>query len=126
MNIGNIHDKTTVIPFLATAARTTTTNGTGIDIKDYTGKIKVVLDSAAGTGTSPTLDVKLQESDTVGGTYVDISGAAFTQVVGASSLQSIGLEVNDRKRFIRAVATIGGTSPSFTSSVNAIGMKASL
>ena len=52
MNIGNIHDKTTVIPFLATAARTTTANGTGIDIKDYTGKINVVLDSAAGTGTS--------------------------------------------------------------------------
>lgn len=124
MRLGNIHDMTTVIPLFPTAARTSTANGTGADIKDYTGKVKVILDSAAGTGTAPTLDVKLQESDD-NTTFTDITGATFTQVTGAAaSLQSIGFEVDARKRYIRAVATIGGTTPSFTSSVNAIGMKA--
>lgn len=106
-----------------TAARTATANGTGIDIRDYVGELAVVLDSAAGTGTSPTMDVKLQDSDAVGGTYTDIAGATFTQVVGAAAAQKIALKVDNINRFIRAVATIGGTTPSFTFSVNALGVK---
>jgi hypothetical protein len=67
----------------------------------------VVLD--AGTFTTGTLDVKVQESDTSGGTYTDIAGAAFAQVTSTTDdsiyVGTIKLE-GSRKRFLRAVAVV--------------------
>lgn len=107
----------------APAARTATANGTGVDMLDYEGSALVILDSAAGGGTSPTLDVKLQESDTSGGTYTDIAGAAFAQVTGTASQQKLVIDASKAKRFVRAVATIGGTSPTFTCAVAFVALK---
>lgn len=107
----------------APAARTASANGTGVDLTDYEGELLVILDTAAGTGTSPTLDVKLQESDTLNGTYTDIAGKAFTQVVNAASQQKLTFDVEKAKAFVRAVATIGGTTPSFTFNVQFVGLK---
>lgn len=103
---------------LVSAARTASANGTGVDTMGY-NEVVALLDVGAVSGTSPTLDVKLQESDTSGGTYTDISGAAFAQVTDANHSLTIGVKVGDgvRKRFIRAVATIGGTTPSFTCAI---------
>ena len=97
------------------ASVTATANGTAVDTQGYMDGA-VVLEVGAVTGTAPTLDVKMQESDTSGGTYTDITGAVFTQVVASNSSQIIRLaELNvGRKRFIRAVATIAGTGPNFT------------
>lgn len=119
-NLGQVLNLIALHP---TAARTATVNGTGVDVTQFVGEIAVVLDSAAGTGTSPTMDVKLQDSDAVGGTYADIPGATFTQVVDAVAAQKIAVKVGGVNKFIRAVATIGGTTPSFTFSVNAVGVK---
>lgn len=106
------------------ATRTVTGNGTGIDMKDFVGQAAVVLDSAAGTGTTPTLDVKIQDSDD-NATFADVSPAvAFAQVTSAGvSVQRIGINTDSLRRFIRAVATIGGTTPSFVFSVNLVGRK---
>lgn len=97
------------------AAVTATANGTAVDTFGY-NSAAVALEVGAVTGTTPTLDVKLQESDTSGGTYTDISGATFTQVTASNSSQIIRVEGlgTSRKRFLRAVATIAGTTPSFT------------
>lgn len=103
---------------LPPAAMTTTTTGTAIDMTAYRGGALVTLHSAAGTGTTPTMDVKLQSSATSGGTYADIPSAAFTQVVGAASIQTLMLNVDSNKPWIKAVATIGGTTPSFTAAVS--------
>lgn len=115
------------LPFLlATAAAVAATgNGTGIDISGLDGQAAVILDSAAASaGTNPTLDVKLQESDTVGSGYTDIPGAAFSEVTNAASLQKIVINTDERKKYIRAVDTIGGTSsPSFVRSVVLLGLK---
>lgn len=116
-------DKLQLTAFHPTAARTATGNGTGIDVQTMDGDLFLVLDSAAGTGTSPTLDIKMQSSDTSGGTYTDIAGATFTQVTGTASQQAITISKDEAKRYIRVVYTVGGTSPSFTFSVNAIGVK---
>jgi len=101
------------------AARTTTANGTGVDLVALEGVAAVFLDSAAGTGTTPTMTVKLQHSDDDGSAdaYADISGATFAQVTTAASKQTITVDLSQAKRWIRAVTTIGGTSPSFTFSV---------
>lgn len=113
----------TLVNLFPSAARTSSANGTGVDIADYEGNAAVVLDSAAGTGTSPTLDVKIQDSDD-NSTFADVVGATFTQVTGAAASQQKKVIALDKTRkYIRAVATIGGTTPSFTFSVNILGVK---
>lgn len=98
---------------LRPAALTATTNGTSVDTRGY-GDAMAVLEVGAVSGTSPTLDVKIQESDD-NSAFTDVAGAAFTQVTAANSSQVLRLgQLNlVRKRYVRAVATIGGTSPSF-------------
>lgn len=122
MNLQTIMDILTLLNLFPTAARTATANGTGVDLQQYSGDVAVVLDSAAGTGTSPTLDVKLQDSAD-NSTFADITGATFTQVINAASQQKIVVNKDAARRYVRAVATIGGTTPSFTFSVNAVGVK---
>lgn len=101
---------------LVSATRTSSGNGSAVDMQDCGPEVVAVLDVGAVSGTSPTLDVKLQESDTSGGTYSDISGATFTQVTASNAQQTIQV-ANRTKRYVRAVATIAGTSPSFASCV---------
>lgn len=114
---------TPALYFHPTAARTTTGNGTAVDVQLYDGDLIFILDSAAGTGTTPTLDIKLQSSDTSGGTYTDIAGATFTQVTTSASQQTITVSKDENRRWFRIVYTISGTTPSFTFSVNAVGVK---
>ena len=106
------------------AARSTTGQGAGVDVKDYDGIVGILLHSAAGTGTAPTLDVTLEESDD-NSTFTAASGAVtFTQVTdAAASLQYAACDVSKLKRYIRAKYSINGSSPSFTFSVALIGWK---
>lgn len=100
---------------------TATANGTGIDTKGYHDGM-VTLEVGTVAGTAPTLDVKIQESDD-NTTFVDITGATFTQVTASNNTQKLriaDLNGGTRKRYIRAVATIAGTGPSFAFAVNAI------
>lgn len=100
---------------LAVAEVTVDGQSTGIDVGAYDGTGLFILHSAAGSGTNPTLDVKLQESDAVGGTYADISGAAFTQIddTAGGSLQVLAVDLSAAKQFIRLDLDVGGTTPGF-------------
>ena len=116
-------EKLTVVAGVATAAVTSTATSSSIDLLEYDGDVMLILDSAAGGGSSPTLDIKLTESDATSGTYTDLSGATFTQVVDAASMQTLAINKDSSKRFVRIVQTIGGSSPTFTFSINLIGLK---
>ena len=74
----------------AAARRTSTLTGTGIDVLHYEGLALVVLNASAGTGTTPTLDVKLQHSDD-NSTFADVTGAAFTRVTEVAGTAGIHL-----------------------------------
>jgi hypothetical protein len=100
-----------------TAQRTANLDGTAVDLVDYEGDIVVILDVENG-GTS-TLDVKIQSADTSGGTYSDVSGAAFTQVSTTASKQTLVFAKGDAKRYIKAVSTT--STSTHTYSVNAFG-----
>lgn len=115
-------DKLQLSALHPTAARTATGSGTGIDMQARDGDLYLVLDSAAGTGTTPTLAVTVESSDTLGGAYTAISGAAFTTVTTTASQQSLVISKDEARRFVRVTYTIGGTTPSFTFSVNAVGV----
>jgi len=116
------------IVLFSSAARTATANGA--DTKnDYAKGVVLFLDITAASGTSPTLAVKLQSKDDLSGAYVDVPGVSFATKTGTGSssltlypgiAETANISVSGiLSRDFRAVATIGGTSPSFTFSLNA-------
>lgn len=98
-----------------------TTYGPTFESTDFVGnKFSAILDSNAGAGTNPTLDVKLQTSYD-GTTFVDVPSGAFTQVTTAASVQ---IKVYDNVGVVfRFAYTIGGTAtPNFTFGVFLVGV----
>ena len=122
MNSQNVMDTLQLLNLFPTAARTATANGTGVDLNDYEGDIAIMIDSDAGTGTAPTLDVKIQDSAD-NSAFADVTDATFTQITTTAGRQKIVVNSDSSARYVRAVATITGTTPSFTFSVNAVGIK---
>ena len=116
-------EKLDITAAVASASVTATATSSAIDLKDFDGDVLLVLNCAAGTGSSPTLDVKVQDSDETGGTYGDLSGATFTQVTTSASLQTLEVNKDECKRFIKVVQTVGGSSPVFVYGISLIGAK---
>lgn len=112
---------------LATAARlTATTTSAAVEVSDYTGMAKLVLNASATEAADNTLDVKLQHSRDDGATdpYTD-AGVAFAQVTNAgASHQTIDFSVDGLKKYVKVVSTLGGTTPAVTRSVELIANKA--
>lgn len=94
------------------AAATASANGSGVDMQDHIGAtLTALLFVGTVSGTSPTLDSKVQESSD-NSTFTDVSGATFTQVTASNSSQQVLFKPT--KRYVRVAHTIAGTSPSFT------------
>lgn len=91
------------------AITSTTASGT-LDFINGEGRCCAIQQIGAVSGTSPSLAGKIQESSD-GSTWTDISGATFTAVTSTDNTQSISFDRT--KRYLRYVATITGTSPSF-------------
>lgn len=93
---------------------TATATGTGVDTLGY-NSAAVALEVGVVSGTSPTLDVKIQDSAD-NSTFADVTGLTFTQVTATGNSQILrvdGLNTSTRRRYLRAVGTIAGTTPSF-------------
>lgn len=111
---------------LAPAKRITATDtSAAIDISDYTGNCRFLLNSSAMEGAAQTSDVKLQHSDTSGGTYTD-TGISFAQITtaGGASFQDLLRNVDGLKKFVKVVNTLGGSTPAVTFALAIIGKKA--
>lgn len=118
------------ITILSSAARTATTNSNqqGFQGDNAVGAI-FHLDITAVSGTTPSMTVKIQGQNPVSGSWYDIPGAAFaaktaaatdTLVVHPSVTTAVGqASAQVIPRVFRAVATITGTTPSFTFSLAA-------
>lgn len=102
---------------MASAARTANGNGTAsVGFAGYP-RLRVQLDVTAASGTTPTLDVVLE--DTIDGTNYNTI-ATFTQKVAAGrQVVDVTTPFADT---LRARWTIAGTTPSFTFSVTAVGV----
>lgn len=100
---------------VTSAARTATGSSAPVNVSTVSDAI-VMLTCTAASGTTPTLDVKVQASaDTI--TWYD-EGTSFTQITAASTpavkkLTGLGL-------YIRYFWTIAGTTPSFTFSIQTV------
>lgn len=100
-----------------------TASTTGIDISDYIGTIKLPYSVTAVSGTNPTLAAKIQECDTVGGTYTDVTDGAYTGLTDADGFETLHLDTRKLKKFIRLTETLGGTDPVYDSSLVVIGRR---
>lgn len=109
----------------ALAAQTSTFTGAAFATAGYNGNILFGLLSAIGTGNSDnTMSGKLQTCATSGGSYVDITGATFTQVTHTvSGLFTCSLDSRLSLGFVKFVGTIAGTTPSFVCGTFAQGQK---
>jgi len=91
-------------------ALTTTTNSNALDFAAGDHRCCAIQQIGAVSGTTPSLAGKIQESSDQS-TWTDISGATFTAVTTTDNVQSISFDRT--KRYLRFVATITGTTPSF-------------
>lgn len=102
---------------LSTGAKTASFNS-DFKVDGYTGFV-AHLNVTAHAGTTPTLDIKFQDSPD-GTTFTDIASAAFTQVTTTDGKQR--LVVSNVARYCRAVVAIAGTTPSYTSTLDVSGI----
>jgi len=126
MNVQNLSQKVTMVDVMAMAAvAASQTSNSGVDMRAYNGEVAFILSCKNTAGTTPTLVIKLQESDAASSDFTDIAGAVFTTVTDANSLlavkEKIAVNITATKRYVRTHVTIGGTnSPSFMTSIVAV------
>lgn len=116
-------DKVLAYGILHAKDQSATASGTGLQVTpgqnaDYDAVAVLDVGAATGTPTSYTLDVTVEESATVNGTYDTL--ATFGQVTADNQVAHLPVVINPAKPFIRATATIaftGGTSPTIPVSV---------
>lgn len=104
----------TVGQSIAPQTATATITGSGIDFRDCGPEVTAAECIGVNPGNDTTLDTTLQESqdDGVLDAYVAITGAAFTQVVGDTENQvTCRTFYNRAERYVRALMTVAGTSP---------------
>jgi hypothetical protein len=123
MTISDINSNLTQVSVSGIAARTTTLTTSAVDLRSYKGGLIVQQLVGVVSGTTPTLDGKIQTSVDGSTGWTDISGATFTQVTATDSFQKIGFVENQTLGYIRYVGTIAGTTPSFTMGVVFLGSK---
>jgi hypothetical protein len=107
---------------VAPAAATSTITSSGVDMLAYEGTAVVVIDVGAVSGTTPTLDSKIQDSADNSTGWADVAGATAAQRT-ATGTDTILIATGEVKRYVRYVGTIAGTTPSFLTGVTIGGFK---
>lgn len=92
-------------------------NGAAVDVRNFSGWCKLVLDASATSAAGVTLDVKVQHSAD-GATGWEDSGVVFDQVDDAeASHQVLPLNIDRFHGFVRIVDTVAGATPSVARAV---------
>ena len=109
-----------VIALAVAASITATGNGTAVDVGNYHGMAQLVLN--AGPTNAGTDTIKLQHSDDGSTAWTDVTGAVFTAVGTAAAEQSLLINADRLKKFVRVVDTMAGAT-SVIRSVSLVGKK---
>jgi hypothetical protein len=102
-----------IIADVASAAITTTANTSALT-PTFGCSYEVNIPVTAVTGTGPTLDVNVQESDDSGTNWFTVY--SFPRITATGIYRSPKLPMTGNR--VRYVQTVGGTSPSFTRAIN--------
>ena len=117
----SVYDAIKVLQSLVPAVRTASANGTGVDTQGYNSAVAVILagDIDLTTGDE-TYAFKVQDSAD-NSTFADVAGATAT-VTADNDVKYIrmeGLGITYR-RYVRVVATLAGTTPSWPGSASIV------
>lgn len=105
------------------AAVTGDTLSSAIDLAAYEGQIMVVVNVAAA-GSGNTIDLNMKEASTSGGSYTDVASGSFTQIGNTASQQTLVLNKNALKRYVKLNIDITtGTSISADVAASILGFK---
>lgn len=109
-----------IIALSAPARATASTNHAGVDVSNLQGKALVTLNHSAMEGAAQTSDVKLQHSDDGATGWTD-TGYAFAQVTtaGGAKLQTLLVDADRFKKYVRPVSTLAGAGVACTYGVTA-------
>ncbi|NBQ51803.1 MAG: hypothetical protein EBU35_14435 [Marivivens sp.] len=122
MTVQNLGTKTELLSLSANDVVAASANRTGVDLVDYEGDIMAILDAEAG-GASVTYAVKIQDSAD-NSTFADVSGLAFTTTDANTALrETLRINSDEVRRYIRAVITVAGGTGTGAVSVVALGSK---
>lgn len=109
--------RATVITISAAEALTATKSGADVDVRAFHGLVEFILTSSATGGDGQTSTVTIEHSDD-GSTGWTATGVAFDAVDHTGpSTQQVRAHVDQMKRYVRAVTTLGGETPTVTSAV---------
>lgn len=103
---------------LAVTAIAATGASAAVDIVNFHGQGKLILNTNAPTGGG-SVAFKITHSDTQAGTYTD-SGVAFANVTAASN-QAIDVNVDRFKRFVKVDYTLSGGATGITAAATLVG-----
>ena len=113
----SVYDAIKTLLSLVPATRTSSGNGTGVDTMGYNSAVAVIIagDIDLTTGDE-TYAFKVQESAD-NSTFTDVTDATTT-VTADNNVKYIRVEGlgTSRERYLRVVATLGGTTPSWPGS----------
>ena len=112
-----------IFPGIATTlysstAITSTVTGSAVQAAFSRGEFAIFrLDYVTNSGTTPTLDVKIQHCPSMTGTFTDL--VSFSQVTSGSGSYEVHVPPATMGVFpcLRVVLTLGGTSPNFDATV---------
>lgn len=123
---GHIGEQLLQVNALSPVAVTANGVGVAVDRQGYNA-IFFSINVGAVTGTTPTLDIKVTEADTSGGTYTDAVVGQFGTVTlaqlaaaDADTAKRLILDCRKLKRFLKLSNTVGGTTPSFLVGATAV------
>lgn len=93
------------------AAASVTVNSGALTAPQEGGPVVVMAHVTAATGTTPTLDITLEQSANGSSGWATVAGSALSQFTAAGN--RIGFAAPTQP-YVRVVATIGGTTPAIT------------
>jgi hypothetical protein len=114
----SVYDAIKVLSSLIPAVRTASANGTGVDTKGYNSAMAVINAGDIDlTTTDETYAFKIQDSAD-NSSFADVTGltTAVTADNDVKLIRIAGLATPTIRRYVRVVATLGGTTPSWPGS----------
>lgn len=105
----------TALRLLTTQVATTTVTGSAVDLQGYINpggrNIKVVSDVGSNLGTTPSVTVKVQDSDTTTASdFADLYTGFSAVTATTGGLSTAHIKTN--KRYVRAIATLTANTTS--------------
>ncbi len=98
-----------------------TGNGSAVNVSDYQGICQITLNS--GPTDADTNTIKLQHSDDGSTTWDDVPHGSFAAVGTSASSQTLTMNADSLKKFVRVVDTLAGGATAVVRGVSLVGRK---